>query len=60
MAEQHSKRSLDLEVTHEIQVEKRDLIVRRLLEFNAPHLGDHPFGAWMCTFEMTTEKSSAD
>lgn len=45
MTEQHSEWSFEVEVTQEIQVEKRNLIARRLQEFNAPHLGDHPFGA---------------
>ncbi|HTA43028.1 MAG TPA: GNAT family N-acetyltransferase [Bryobacteraceae bacterium] len=37
--------AFSLEVTHEVRPENRTLIARRLQEFNAPHLGDHPFGA---------------
>jgi GNAT superfamily N-acetyltransferase len=33
-----------IEVTHDIQPESRGLIARSLQEFNAPHLGSHPFG----------------
>ena len=36
---------LNIEVTRKAQPETRDLIARRLQEFNAPHLGNHPFGA---------------
>jgi ribosomal protein S18 acetylase RimI-like enzyme len=33
-----------IEVTEEPQTESRRIIARRLQEFNAPHLGNHPFG----------------
>jgi ribosomal protein S18 acetylase RimI-like enzyme len=36
--------SVNIEVTQEIQPESRGLIARRLQEYNAPHLGNHPFG----------------
>jgi len=36
--------SLNLEVTRNAQPESRDFIARKLQEFNAPHLGEHPFG----------------
>jgi GNAT superfamily N-acetyltransferase len=36
--------SLNIEVTRDVQPESRNVIARRLQEFNAPHLGDHPFG----------------
>ena len=35
---------LNIEVTRKAQPETRDLIARRLQKFNAPYLGDHPFG----------------
>jgi hypothetical protein len=35
---------MTIEVTQKAHPESRDLIARRLQEFNAPHLGDHPFG----------------
>lgn len=36
--------SLKIEVTQEAQPETRALIARRLQEFNAPYLGNDPFG----------------
>jgi GNAT superfamily N-acetyltransferase len=38
------KDHLTIEVTRTAQPEVRNLIARRLQEFNAPFLGDHPFG----------------
>ena len=35
---------LDIQVTRKAQPETRALIARRLQQFNAPYLGDHPFG----------------
>ena len=39
-----SDRPIQVEVTQNIETETRQLITRRLQEFNAPYLGDHPFG----------------
>jgi GNAT superfamily N-acetyltransferase len=36
--------SVQIEVTQKVEPETRQLISRRLQEFNAPYLGDHPFG----------------
>jgi GNAT superfamily N-acetyltransferase len=36
--------SLNFEVTRKAQPESRELIARGLQEFNAPYLGEHPFG----------------
>ena len=36
--------SLKIEVTQEAEPETRALIARRLQEFNAPYLGNYPFG----------------
>jgi ribosomal protein S18 acetylase RimI-like enzyme len=39
-----SSKPISIEVTHQIHLESRSLIARRLQEFNAPYLGNHPFG----------------
>ena len=36
--------NLNFEVTQKAQPESRNLIARKLQEFNAPHFGEHPFG----------------
>jgi GNAT superfamily N-acetyltransferase len=35
---------MTIDVTQKVEPENRALIARRLQEFNAPHLGDHPLG----------------
>jgi len=45
MNETFAKRSLTVDISQEIHAQNRALIAQRLQDFNAPHLGNHPFGA---------------